>query len=436
MASLLMALLAWDVSVADDWPQWMGPDRDGVYRETGVVDTIPDAGLPVLWRQPTSHGYAGPAVAAGRVLLADYLIDKGEIRNDPGARTALQGRERVRCLDATNGQTIWEVAYERPYEISYPNGPRATPTIDGDRVYVLGAEGDLLCLAIDDGRKVWHVQLKERFATSAPIWGYAAHPLVYGDLLVCMVGGADSAVVAMNKYTGEVVWQALTADDIGYCPPNVHRIGGRPHLIIWHARSINALNPENGQLLWTFPLEPRYGMAIAAPRVRGNRLFATGIGQTAVMLPLGNDGHPGEPLWTGRPKMGLYAGNATPVFAEDAIYGSDCETGQFMAIDPDTGRRLWETFELTTGGDRRASHGTAFVVPHEEKYFVFTETGDLVVAALSPEGFQTRGRMHVLEPTAECFGRKVVWSHPAFANRCLFARNDREIVCVSLQAAP
>ncbi len=436
-AAMAIGSLVWCGRLrADDWPQWMGPNRDGVYGEAGVIDAIPADGLPIVWRQDVAHGYAGPAVAAGRVFVTDYVIESGQIRNDPGARTALQGRERVRCLDAATGQVMWEVAYERPYEISYPNGPRTTPTVDGERVYTLGAEGDLLCLRVEDGRVMWRVQLEERFHTPAPIWGFAAHPLVYGDLLVCMVGGDGSAVVAFDKHTGEVVWRALTVDDIGYCPPNVYRIGGQPQLITWHSRSINSLNPRTGELLWSFPLAPRYGMAIAAPRLRENHLFATGIGQTAVMLALTSDGKPGRPLWSGRPKMGLYAGAATPVFAREAIYGSDCETGQFMAVDPDNGQRLWETFELTTGGDRRASHGTAFVVAHADRYFLFTETGDLVVASLSRQGYRIHGRMHVLEPTAECFGRRVVWSHPAFAGRCMFARNDKEIVCVSLRSDP
>ncbi|GIW99014.1 MAG: hypothetical protein KatS3mg111_2347 [Pirellulaceae bacterium] len=428
----VMALGVVDSCAADDWPQWMGPQRDGVYRETGVVEQIPEEGLPVLWRQPVSHGYSGPAVAAGKVLVTDYVVEHGEIRNDPSNRHRVHGKERVLCLEAASGEVLWTVEYERPYQISYPNGPRATPTVDGKNVYVLGAEGDLLCLHLDDGHLIWKTSLPQQFGTQAPLWGYAAHPLVAGELVYCMAGGQGSAVVALDKRSGAVVWQNLDVDDIGYCPPMIHTLGGKPLLIVWHSQELCALDPLTGEVSWHYPLAPRYGMAIAAPQLRGNLLFASGIGQTAAMLPIGPDGKPGEPLWTGRPKMGLYAGNATPLFTAEAIFGSDCETGQYMAIDPHDGTRLWSTFELTTGGSRRASHGTAFTVRHGEHYFIFAETGDLLLADLSRDGFRIRGRMHVVDPTSECFGRSVVWSHPAFAQRCVFVRNDREIVCVSL----
>ncbi len=419
-------------ALADDWPQWMGPARDGRYAETGIVSSIPEDGLKVLWRVPVQHGYSGPAVADGKVFVTDYVIESGRVTNNPGGRDALTGLERVTCFDAASGEQIWQLEYERPYNLSYPSGPRATPTVDGDRVYVLGAEGDLLCVGTQDGKVLWKKQLAEEFNTRSPIWGYSAHPLVHGDLLYTLAGGADSTVIALNKMTGAVLWTALTAKDIGYCPPMIHVLGGRERLLVWHSDSLNALDPQTGEVDWTYPLVPRYEMSIAAPQRQGDRIFASGIGETAAMFTINADGKPDQTLWTGKPKLGLYSANATAIFEEDAIYGSDCGSGMFIAVNPDDGKRYWETFELTTGGDRRAGHGTAFVVKHEDKYILFAETGDLIFANLSPSGFEELGRMHVLEPTGECFGRPVVWSHPALANRCLFARNDKELVCISL----
>src|SRR5690606_8581445 len=136
----LLGLLApGGLSNADDWPQWMGPQRDNVWRESGIVEEIPEEGLPVLWRAPVHGGYAGPAVAGGRVYLMDYIRKSGDARNDPGLRNQLQGTERVLCFSADDGKLLWKYEYDRPYEISYPAGPRCTPTIDGDRVYALGA---------------------------------------------------------------------------------------------------------------------------------------------------------------------------------------------------------------------------------------------------------------------------------------------------------
>ena len=419
---------------ADDWPQWMGPHRDGVYRETGIVDHIPEDGLPVVWRVPVAAGYSGPAVAQGRVFVTDFVVASGTSTNNPGGRDELSGTERVLCFDARDGRELWRVEDPREYNLSYPNGPRATPTVDGDRVYTLGAEGDLQCLQVSTGQRLWQRQLAQEFDAPTPIWGHAAHPLVHGPLLYCLAGGPGSVVVALDKLTGEVRWQALTASEIGYCPPTIHRLGGREQLLIWHADSLNSLDPSTGNLLWTYPLQPRYGMAIAAPQISGNRLFASGIGETAVMLQMLPDGTPGQALWTGKPKMGVYSGNATALFDGSEIYGADCGSGAYIAVNAENGERYWETFSLTTGGERRASHGTAFTIKHQDKYFIFTETGHLVLASLSPQGVQEHGRMQLLEPTGEGMGRAVVWSHPAFANRCVIARNDRELVCVSLAA--
>ncbi len=417
---------------AEDWPQWMGPGRDGRYQETGIVDTIPEGGLKKLWSVPLGLGYAGPAVADGRVYVMDYQKESGQSTNNPGGRDELTGQERVVCLDAPTGNELWVYRYSRPYKLSYPNGPRATTTVDGDKVYALGAEGDLLCLSAQDGELIWTKQLAEQYETEAPIWGYATHPLVSGDLVYTLAGGAGSAVVALNKHTGEEAWTALTTDDIGYCPPSIITLAGQPRLIVWHSQSINALDPKTGEQFWEYPLQPRYGMSIAAPQLNNNLLFASGIGETSAMLELDADGRPTGSLWDGSTKTGVYSGNATALFDGDVIYGSDCGSGQFIAVDAKSGERLWQTFALTGGGERRLSHGTAFVVKNGEQYLVFTETGDLVIARFSRDGFEERGRAHLLEPTGDAFGRPVVWSHPAFANQCVYARNDREIVCYSL----
>ena len=129
---------------ASDWPQWLGPNRDGVLPETGLVEKFPEGGLPAKWRIPVGLGYSGPAVANGKVYLTDYLKESGSTGNDPGTRRTLQGKERILCVSAETGEKVWEHAYSCPYEISYPSGPRATPTVDQDRVYSLGAEGDLI----------------------------------------------------------------------------------------------------------------------------------------------------------------------------------------------------------------------------------------------------------------------------------------------------
>lgn len=431
------------VSSGDDWPQWMGPHRDGVWRETGIVETIPAAGLPVKWRVPVKGGYSGPAVADGRVYLTDYDRAAGSLANAPNDRTELAGRERVLCLDAATGELLWEHIYDCRYGISYAAGPRCTPTVADGKVYALGAEGNLVCLDAATGRVVWQKDFKQDYSAPTPLWGFCGHPLVEGDLLICLVGGPGSVAVAFDKETGEERWRALSASESGYCPPTMLERDGRRQLLLWDADNLNALEPATGRVIWSRPLKPMYGMSIMAPQVAdtpdGPVLYASGIGRVAALFRLAADGSGADVLWRGEPKSAVYCANSTPFIAGGTIYGCDCDTGMLTAADLATGRRLWETLDPTTGGERRSKHGTAFLVRQTPpgdggRVWLFAETGDLILARLTPEKYEELGRMHLLDPTNECFGREVVWSHPAFADRCIFARNDRELVCVSAAA--
>ncbi len=426
---------------ADDWPHWMGPARDGIWRERGIVRRIPEGGLPVKWRAEVKGGYSGPAVAGGRVYLMDYDRREGEAANDPGTRNELYGKERVLCFDAATGKLLWKHEYERPYAISYASGPRCTPTVADGRVYTLGAEGDLHCLDAATGKPLWSKDFKKDYAAKTPIWGYCGHPLVDGDRLVCVVGGEGSVAVAFDRTTGRELWRNLSASEQGYCPPTIVGSGGSRQLLIWDADKLNALEPATGRLVWSQELKPAYGMSIMAPQVAetsaGRMLFASGIGRVGAAYRLAPDGSSAKLAWRGGPKNAVYCANSTPFIAGDTLYGCDCETGFLTAVNIATGDRLWETGEPTMG-NRRGRHGTAFLVRQadptagEPLTWIFSETGDLILARLSPKAYTEIGRMHLLDPTNECFGRDVVWSHPAFADRCVFARNDRELVCVSL----
>lgn len=436
-AHLLLIALMFIPSLvhADDWPQWMGPERSGEWQEDGVVQSIPKSGLPVVWRTPIAGGYAGPAVAGSHVYVTDYVRSEGEPVNDPGKRAELTGTERVLCLDIATGKEVWRHEYPRTYKISYPCGPRATPTVDGEFVYLLGAEGNLLCLRRVNGEVVWSKDLQKEYKTTAPIWGFAAHPLIEGNHLICMVGGEGSVVVAFDKLTGKEKWKALSASEPGYCPPSIQECAGVRQLIIWDADKMHGLDAQSGKVYWSVPLKPNYGMSIALPRRSGNLLFASGIGDVAALVKLDEAKPQAEIAWkASKAKESVYAANTTPIIVDDTIYGVDCDSGGLMAVDLESGQRLWESFAATTG-KRRAGHGTAFLVKNNGLFYIFTETGDLVLARLSRDKYEEVGRFHVLEPTGEAFGRAVVWSHPAFAQRRMFARNDKEIVCVDLSAS-
>lgn len=419
---------------ADDWSGWMGSSRDGVYRETGIIDEVPEDGLNVKWRKPIAGGYAGPAAADGRVFVFDYQKESGEAFNNPGQRANLKGKERLTAFDAVSGDQLWQHSYDCPYSISYPAGPRCTPTVDGQFVYILGSEGDLQCLRTDDGDVVWSRSLKRDLGAEVPIWGFAAHPLVDGDLLYTMVGGSGQGIVAFDKKTGEVRWKALEAK-AGYCPPSIIQAGGTRQLIVFHPEAIESLNPADGSKYWSIPIKPSYEMSIARPVVDGNLMFASSIHNEAVLIELDSDKPSASERWRGEPKGAVHSGNSTPLFVDGVIYGTDCNEGSLIAVSSQDGSRLWETFEATKPGEQRfIKHGTAFItrIGDTDRYFVMSETGDLQVARMTADGYEDLGRFHVLEPTAECFGRNVVWSHPAYANRTAYVRNDKEIVAVDL----
>jgi outer membrane protein assembly factor BamB len=433
---LLLSMIGWLSIIgsagADDWPQVFGPQRDGVWRETGIVDAIPAEGLPVVWRAEIAGGYSGPAVANGRVVVTDFLRASGDATNDPSVRNELAGEERIQCFDAKSGELIWRQSAPCEYKISYPAGPRATPTIDGDRVYTLGAEGRLSCLTLERGEIIWQLELAKEFQAPTPMWGFCGHPLVDGDRLICLVGGEGTAVVAFNKMTGSEIWRSLSAPDAGYSAPMMIQTASGPQLVVWHPESLHGLDPSTGQQIWSVPLKPDYGMSIMMPVQVGDYLFASGIGSVAALVKLTEQGREAEVVWRGEKDTAVYSGNSTPLIVDGVIYGSDCQIGEMLAVDLFSGERLWRTFKPTTGGTRRASHGTAFLVRHEDRFWILSETGDLILANLSREGYDELGRFAAIEPTGETFGRSVVWSYPAFAQKCVFIRNDRELVCINL----
>ena len=413
----------------DDWPQWMGPERDAIWRETGLLDKFPEGGPKVLWRVPVDAGYSGPAVASGSVFITDYVTD-GKRVNNPSRRIELNGVERVLCFNAADGKPLWKHEYACAYKISYPGGPRCTPTVHDGKVYTLGAMGDLLCLDAATGKVIWSKDLKKEYNTEPALWGFSGHPLVDGQKLICLVGGTGSVAVAFDKDTGRELWKALSAKDTGYAPPTLIEAGGKRQLLIWHGESINALDPETGKPYWSVPLKPAFAMSIMAPRQLGDYLFAGGMGNQSVLLKLGADKPAAEVVWRGNARTGVAPVGNTPFLDDGYIYGVD-QPGQFRCVKLATGERIWESFAPTTGRGQ-ANDVIAFVVKNGDRFFIANEKGELIIAKLSPQGYEEISRAKVLEPTNEAFGRKVVWSYPAFAEKCFFARNDKELICVSL----
>ena len=275
--------------------------------------------------------------------------------------------------------------------------------------------------------------LKKDYHVQTPFWGYSGSPVIDGRKVICIVGGKDNAVVALDKDTGKEIWKALSSSEAGYSTPVIIEAGGKRQLIVWHPEALNGLDPETGKLYWSSEVKPSYKMSIMTPRLAGAYLYVGGIVTVGLALKMDRDKPEVQEAYRGERTRGIFPVNSTPVVDGDLLYGVS-QQGELMAVKAATGAPLWESLKATTTNDRKTNNATAFLVRNGARWFLFNEAGNLIIAKLSPKGYEEISRFKLLEPTNTAFNRPVVWSHPAFARRCIFARNDKELVCASLAA--
>ncbi len=414
---------------ADDWPQWRGPQRDGVWRESGIVEKFAESQLPIVWRAPLGPGYSGPTVADGRVFVTDRQVEPKQI-------------ERVHCFDEKTGKPLWHFEYDCEYSIGYGAGPRASVSIDDGRAYALGAMGHFHCFDAATGKVLWKKDLNAEYKIRMPIWGIAAAPLVDGKLVIVQIGGEQACLVAFDKVTGEERWKALD-DRASYSAPILLQQAGKRVLVCWTGDSIAALDPSSGKVQWQLAFKPsRMVLNVATPvfvnRADGNaeRLFVTGFYDGSLMARLDDEQAKAKELWhkvgpNEQKTQALQSIIGTPYFDGDYVYGAD-SYGQFRCLDAKTGERVWESQAAVP----KARWATIHMVRNGDRMFLFNERGELIIAQLSSAGYKEISRAKLIEPTTEQLGLRggVCWAHPAFANRHVFARNDREIVCADLAA--
>ncbi|HCE02271.1 MAG TPA: pyrrolo-quinoline quinone [Acidobacteria bacterium] len=431
-AAVLLVLLGVAAPLANDWPEFRGEGRVGVWTETGILETFPEAGLDVRWRTPIHHGFSGPSVSDGRIFITDFERARG-----------LDGTERILCLDEETGEIVWTQSWEASYlGVSWDEGPRATPTVDGEQVYAVGASGIMTALKVDTGEVLWRIDFVEDFGAEIPQWGFASAPIVDGERVITLVGGTpDAKVVAFDRTTGAEVWRALSSVEAGagVAQPVIIEAGGVRQLVIWHPLAVSSLDPATGEVYWEQPFEVGYDMTVATPVRRGSDLFVTTFYDGPMMLGLDNDRPDAEMRWRGDSHSeiltdGLHAVIGTPIIEGDYIYGFG-SYGQLRCLVAATGERVWETQEAT---GERARWTSAFLVKHEDRVFINNDRGDLIIAKLSPEGYEEISRTSLLKPTSRPGNRReltyVNWSHPAYANKHIIARNDEEIISASLAA--
>jgi len=491
---------------AIDWPQWLGPQRDGVWRETGLMERFPDSGLKAVWRTPVGTGYAGPAVANGRVYVMDRhrkLGPDGKPVPPAGRLQPVPGYERVLCLSADNGKQLWEHQYECGYVMSYGSGPRTTPVVENGKVYTLGGMGDMKCLDAETGKVQWEKSLPKEYHLKTtidlealkgkevpaitPVWGYASHLLIDGDLLYSLVGGPGTAVVAFNKNTGKEVWRALSANEVGYAPPMIYTIGGTRQLIVWLDETVNGLDPASGKVYWTVKHPgvqlQRPAVTIHTPKVLGDKLFLSTFYNGSVVIQVSGGEKPAaRVVWKSKSDNpakpeALHIMMSPPILKDGHIYGI-CAFGELRCLRMSDGREIWNTlaatltkkqyeraekrlkaamsngspevltftflFNLGAWSDlfskpkmRGVDCGNCYLIPLGDgnRYVLFNDQGELILAEISPGGYHEVSRAKLIEPDHAARNREVVWSHPAFANKCVYARNDKELICVPLGAS-
>jgi outer membrane protein assembly factor BamB len=430
----LRSLLIFSIFVgslaADDWPEFQGPGRRNVWSEEGLPTSFQADDLKRIWTAPMAAGYGGPTVAGDSVMLMD--------RPD-------ESHERVVCVDRASGEVKWTYGYPCRYQqVDYGYGPRASVTIAGDRAYSLGTMGHLHCLEVATGKVIWAHDLRKEYEVRVPVWGMTSSPLVAeGVVVVQAAAGAEGAnTLAFDEKTGKERWRAFD-DRAGYVSPLLIEQGGKPVVVAWSGERLAGLNPATGKSYWEIPTPPtRMPINVPAPalNLEGTRMFLSVFYDGSKMIALDPDKPAAELLWkqrgiNERKTKALHCMISPPFVRGDHIYGID-SYGQMRCLDAKTGERVWEDQQAVP----RGRWATVFMVPQADtdRVWAVNEAGELILARITPEGYQEISRAKVIEPTTPLRQRPsgtVLWVPPAFADGCLYLRNDRELIKVRIAKA-
>jgi outer membrane protein assembly factor BamB len=397
----LLAAAAW----ADDWPRWRGPRLDGISRETGLLREWPRGGPRPLWKAELSGGFSSVAIAGGRLVT----------------QTKEKNQEVVLCLDAATGKDLWRYRYACDYG-AHPTftgggrpqsrtGPRATPAIDGDRVYTLGATGILLCLELKTGKKFWEQNLLKMAAIDCPRHGYCACPLVVGDRIYVHPGGpGGKSVAALDKKDGRVVWQALD-DPIGEASPVWAEVHGTAQVIYFTGVGAVGMAAKDGKLLWRYPWKTRYDLNIATPVYADGKVFVSsdyGVGGAVLRLKEKGDL---ETVWKSTSMRNHFS---TSVLYEGHLYGFSAD--RLRCVEFATGKVKWDKADLGRGSVLIAGGDLIALGDH----------GQLVLARATPAKYAPVSRCQVFDKAT------LTWTVPVVAGGRLFVRSEDALVALDV----
>lgn len=382
-----------------EWSQWRGANRDGVSAETGLLPQWPTGGPRLIWRASgAGEGYSSFSASGGRL----YTL---------GARGNV---EYVVALDVATGKKVWETANGRRFRNDRGDGPRSTPTVDGNRLYVFGGSGDLTCLEAATGARMWSVNVVQRLGGSNPYWGYSESPLVIGDRLLVNVGGRGASIVAFDKQEGRVLWRNHD-DQAGYSSPMPVRTGNLLQAVFFTGRRVMAVDPRDGRLLWSYNRVANGTANIATPIVRGSRVFVSSdYGAGAALLdvqPAGAGGSVSELYFT----RDMRNHHASSVLVGETLYGFSSSI--LTALSFETGDVAW----------RNRSVGKGSIIYADQRLYLYSENGVVGLADASVSAYQERGRFQI-----QATGRPT-WSHPIITNGRLVIRDQDTVYAFDIR---
>jgi outer membrane protein assembly factor BamB len=403
---LILCLCAAQRSRAGDWPQFLGPSRDGVDAGSDLAAAWPKEGPPVVWQRTIGAGFSGPVVAGGRLVLFHRLNDQ----------------EVVTGLDARTGEPKWTNSYPAAYrdDFGFDEGPRATPCVAQGRIYTFGAEGMLSCLNLTNGAMLWQVNTKDKFHPRKGFFGAACSPLVEGNAVLLNVGGAEGAgLVAFDKTTGRVLWKC-SDDEASYSSPALAAIKQRRYAFFFTRAGLVAVDPEDGKIQFHYPWRSEMNASVnaATPLIIDDSIFLSACyGTGAILLRARDNGV--EKVWSGDHILSNHY--ATSVFYQGFLYGIDgrADPGfrpapSLRCVEFKTGKIRW----------REDSVGAATVLRAGDQLLILTETGELIRAPATPAAFQPADRVQIMPAT--------VRAYPALSDGFLYARSKDKIYCVNL----
>jgi len=392
----LILLVGSGMVLAGDWPQFRGPNRDGISEETGLMVRWPESGPEVLWRTALGDGYSGISLAKKRIYT---MFGKG-------------ADEFVVCLDAVSGEEIWRFRSDDQWKDTQGNGPRATPTVDGAFVYAVSANGKLYALAAKDGKQVWQHDLRKEYRAKIPRWGMSGSPLVEGNMLLVEVGANDALFVAFNKKNGKEIWRS-EGGKAGYTAPLAFTSNGVRQVIFFAARAVYSVSPEDGAVHWKLPWKTDWDVNAAMPIfIPPDKLFISSgynTGSALLRVKGGSGAVAVEEVWRNPEMKNQFSSS---VLHGNHLYGFHNKILQ--CLDVKTGEMKWRMRDL--------GHGS--LIYADGHLIVLGERGQLVLIEATPEEYREKGRVQIF--------RGKTWTLPTLSGGKLYLRDEKELLSLDI----